>query len=78
MRRRKYPLPEMAVQPVGLVAVEPERYLLIEEAAEVLRTTKAGIYSLVCRGRIPVFKPNKKLLFKKSDLVRHVESSRKD
>jgi excisionase family DNA binding protein len=77
MRARKYPLPVLAVQHAGTVVVESEQYLVIEEAAAFLRTTKAGIYSLVHRGRIPAYKPSKKLLFKKSDLVRHVEFSKR-
>jgi excisionase family DNA binding protein len=77
MNPRKYPQSLVTMQSVGTVAVETEQYLVIEEAAGFLRTTKAGIYSLVHRGRIPAYKPNKKLLFKKSDLVRHVEFSKR-
>lgn len=54
------------------------------ELADYLRVLKkdgspcvARIYNLVNQGRLPFYKPFGKLLFKKSDVERLIESSKK-
>ena len=49
----------------------------IAEAATFLRTTKSSIYNLVWRKRISSYKPGRKVLIKKIELVRYLESTRK-
>lgn len=41
----------------------------VEETAEFLRTTKGSIYQQVSKGTIPFFKPNERVLFRRSVLL---------
>lgn len=72
MRARKYPVPDK----IGTVEKD-EGYITASEAADYLRTTMSGIYSLVSRGKIPSYKPFGQLLFRKSELDLCVKSSKK-
>lgn len=46
-----------------------------QETAEYLRTTSASIRNLVYRGQLKCHKPFGKLLFKRADLDRLIETS---
>ena len=69
MRAFKYPQPDLIKN--------EDSFLNVSEAADLLRTTKVGIYNLVSRKRIAAYKPFGQLLFKKTELLFYVESSRK-
>ena len=51
-------------------------YLDIDEASEFLKMKKSYIYQLVFQRKIPFYKRSKKLLFKKSELVKWIDSKR--
>jgi excisionase family DNA binding protein len=52
-------------------------WLTTKEAAHYLRTSQGGIRNMVWRGQLYCYKPHGRLLFKKSDLDRVVERSRR-
>jgi excisionase family DNA binding protein len=51
-------------------------FLTIEEAAGYMRTTVSALRNLVWRKRLPAYKPNRRLLFKKTDLDYWIEKGR--
>jgi len=51
-------------------------YIDINEAAELLCMSKWTIYGLVRESKIPYYKPYKKLLFKRQELIDSVEAKR--
>lgn len=53
-------------------------YMLAEEAADFLRAPINTVYFYVQRRMLPVYRPGKRLLFKKADLQRFVEKSREE
>jgi excisionase family DNA binding protein len=53
-------------------------YLNIEETSEFIKMKVSSIYQLRYQGKIPHYKRGKLLLFKKSELVNWIESSRKE
>ncbi len=53
------------------------KWLNAKEAADFLRTSVPAIRNLVWRRRLFAYKPNGRLLFRKSDLDRLIEGSRK-
>lgn len=52
-------------------------WLNSKEAADYLRTTHGGLFNLVHRRQIQPYRLGRKLLFKRSDLDRVIETSRK-
>lgn len=53
------------------------RYVTSDELAEVLRTTRKGVYERVRRGTLPQpFKPSRHWLFDLDEVVRFVAESR--
>jgi len=58
--------------------LESCKFLNTAEAAEYLRTSPGGIRNRVHRGLLIPYKPFGRLLFKRSDLDRLIEMSRKD
>ena len=54
-----------------------EQYLNAEQAARFLDTTKAALYQLTCRRRLPYFRPGGgRIYFKLADLQEYIESAR--
>ena len=53
-------------------------FLNIEETSEFIKMKVSSIYQLKYQGKIPYYKRGKLLLFKKSELVNWIESSRKE
>jgi excisionase family DNA binding protein len=53
---------------------EPE-YVGIEEACKLTSLTKSGIYQKTHRKEIPFYKNGKKLMFKRSDLIKFITRS---
>lgn len=54
------------------------KWLKVREAAIYLRTTPNGIRNMVYRGQVPSYKLHGRILFKRTDLDRLIESSRKE
>ncbi|MEN9722594.1 MAG: Helix-turn-helix domain [Pseudomonadota bacterium] len=80
MSRRRYPvpMPSVAANPVSAsTTFDGSQWMTTKEAAEYLRTTVGGIRNMVYRGQLIPHKPFGRLLFKRTDLARAVESSRK-
>lgn len=53
-------------------------YLNADEASEFIKMKKSSIYQLVYNRKIPHCKTGKNLLFNKADLVRWIESTKKE
>lgn len=49
----------------------------VKEAAAFLELSVATVYSKVCRGEIPAYKPGRKLYFDKAMLIANIKSARK-
>ena len=49
-------------------------YIKIQEASELLRTSKSTLYKLTMNSKIPHYKFGNKLLFKKEELIQFVEN----
>lgn len=47
---------------------EPEGFMTLEEAAELLRMSEKTVRGLAKAGKIPAYRPNKKWLFKRSEI----------
>lgn len=56
-------------------STEPEPFIGIEEACELVHLAKPTIYKLAQKGLIPYYKPSKELLFRRSELIKWVEES---
>ncbi len=54
-----------------------EDFIDLETACEVVHLKKPTIYKLAQKGLIPHYKPAKELLFRRSELVKWVEDSRR-
>ena len=54
---------------------EPEPFIGIDEACELVHLAKPTIYKMAQKGLIPHYKPTKELLFRRSELVKWVEDS---
>ncbi len=77
MNKRRYPVPRQAVgMPVPSQSFESNAWMNAREAAVYLRTSVGAIRNLVYRGKLTPYKPFGRLLFKRSELARCVESSR--
>lgn len=59
------------------VEKEPEPFIGIDEACELLHLAKPTIYKMAQKGLIPHYKPTNELLFRRSELVRWVEDSQR-
>ena len=51
-------------------------FLTVGEAAELCRVKKSHFYRIVKSGAIPAYSPTKKLLFKRSELLKWIEGCR--
>lgn len=54
-----------------------EDFIDLETACEVIHLKKPTIYKLAQKGLIPHYKPAKELLFRRSELIKWVEDSRR-
>ena len=54
--------------------MEENTFLLVEEASELLRTSKSTLYKLTMNSKIPHYKFGRNLLFKKEELIQFVEN----
>lgn len=82
MNKRRYPAPRPHVtmpapQASPAFGDTNSPWMTSREAAAYLRTTVGGIRNLVYRGKLTPCKPFGRLLFKRSDLDRCIEFSRK-
>lgn len=83
MNKRHYPVPrpptvnDLAPSLPSSSPLSSGPWLTTKAAAEYLGTTAGGIRNMVYRGQLIPYKPFGRLLFKRSDLDRRVESSRK-
>lgn len=57
--------------------VPAEGFIDLETACEVVHLKKPTIYKLAQKGLIPHYKPAKELLFRRSELIKWVEDSRR-
>jgi len=58
--------------------VNMEKFLSVDEAARLLRTTRSYIYKLVCERKLPTYKPTGgRLLFDADELIDFVYKKRK-
>lgn len=48
----------------------------IDEASEFLMISKSHLYKLTSTGEIPHYKPSKRVIFLKSDLIEFIKNSR--
>jgi excisionase family DNA binding protein len=53
---------------------QPE-YLTIDQAADFIGLKKSAIYRRTMEGTIPFYKSGRKLMFKRSDMIRFIEDS---
>jgi excisionase family DNA binding protein len=60
-------------------ATDPDRLMNVDEAADFLSLSKSTIYSMTCKGELPVMKTNRgrKLYFSRNDLMEYVKQGRK-
>ena len=56
---------------------DPEDFLTAEEARIYLNVALSTLYGIVCRKEISVYKPGKKLYFKREDLNSFINQARK-
>jgi len=56
---------------------DPEDFLTAEEARIYLNVALSTLYGIVCRKEISVYKPGKKLHFKREDLNNFISQARK-
>ena len=57
--------------------VLPE-FLTIDQAAEFISLSKSAIYKRVMDKSIPFHRSGRRLLFKKDELIKHIESMKKN
>lgn len=57
--------------------LQTERYLSVEGTARFLHIAKGSVYNWVWAGKLIPFRIGRKLLFKRTDLERLVETSNK-
>jgi excisionase family DNA binding protein len=55
---------------------ERDNFMDVKEAADFLKEAKATLYSRTSRREIPFYKRNKRIYFKKSDLISWLEKGR--
>jgi len=58
-------------------AKEQEEFLSIEEACQLLHLAKPTIYTLTSSRRIPFIKTGKRILFRRTDLLRWLNEKRR-
>jgi excisionase family DNA binding protein len=56
---------------------ENQQLMGVKEAAAFLELSVATVYTKVCRGEIPAYKPGRKLYFDKAMLVANIKSRKK-
>lgn len=61
----------------GSIAVEPERLLTLNQAADFLSLKPPTLYGLVHNQRIPVCKQGKRLYFSQKELIDWIKAGRK-
>ncbi len=54
--------------------MEENTFLLVEEASELLRTSKSTLYKMTMNNTIPHYKVGRGLRFKKEELIQFVEN----
>jgi len=54
--------------------MEENTFLLVEEASELLRTSKSTLYKMTMNNTIPHYKIGRGLRFKKEELIQFVEN----
>ena len=60
-------------------ATDHDRLMNVDEAAEFLGLSKSSIYSMTCKGVLPIMKMNggRKLYFSRNDLMEFLKAGRK-
>ena len=58
-------------------SIQPDKLLSVEQAAQMLRLSKATVYSKVSRGELPTMKQGNRLYFSHQELLEHLKRSRK-
>jgi excisionase family DNA binding protein len=53
-----------------------ERMLTVQEAALFLKVTVSTLYTKVCRGEVPAYKPGRRLFFDKEELVKWISTKK--
>lgn len=56
---------------------QDQQLIGVKEAAAFLELSVATVYTKVCRGEIPAYKPGRKLYFDKAMLVANIKSRKK-
>lgn len=56
---------------------DEEKFLTIEETAEMINLTKPTVYGLVHRNRIPFIKKGKRLYFEKIEIINWIKGGKK-
>ena len=56
---------------------DPERFLSIQEASELLNLTVPTVYSKVSKGELPFMKRSKRLYFSRTELLEYLKDGRK-
>ena len=67
---------EKAIEKLNSNVKEVDDFMNIEQAANFVGLSKATIYGLTHKQKIPYFKASKRLYFEKSDLVNWITSSK--
>lgn len=56
---------------------QPEQFLTIQQAAELLNLTVPTLYSKVSKGELPVMKRSKRLYFSRTELLEYLKAGKK-
>ena len=57
---------------------DPDEFLTMKQACELLKIAKPTLYALTCKRAIPYFKKGKFIFFKREDLISWMNSGRKN
>lgn len=58
--------------------LQPEELINIEEACRILGLAKSTVYAMTQTHKIPFYQPGKKLMFKRSELIKWMEQSHRE
>jgi excisionase family DNA binding protein len=67
---------EKAIEKLNTVSIEDQEFMNIEQVSSFIGLAKPTVYGLIHDRKIPHFKAGKRLLFKKSEVVDWITSTR--
>lgn len=64
------------LQEAAVIGSEPDALIDVEQAARLLKLSRATIYEKTSQRQLPFYKKGKKIVFKKSELMSWIESGK--